>query len=347
MAPKKDWPPHGITVGGVDPLPDPIYGNFGFVPNSMRDTPELYMATPNILTETEWDESEHPRDDKGKFVEKGGQDQERPDHLEIPQQIEQPLSVRDAEQFKHRRISDRLSLLRDLGYLEKEGFEQIEVVGAPSPRHMATAYAVLQDYPDMDETFMVQQAHKADQLRQQHDQIMRPTLKFIENAFPQYQVSGRVKGRFQMLEKLGRKRFYKDVSQLKDVSGIRIVGKNIEDVEGIKEWVRHNFDLVEEEDWISQPIDGYRGFHFSIKNMDGSVSEIQVKTKNMQRWSDYMHDTLYKPARELENFVRENELLIKLYGADVSEYYYHKDLGEDWPLPNCPPKLQYRVGCLT
>ena len=82
---------------------------------------------------------------------------------------------------------------------------------------------------------------------------------------------------------------------------------------------------------------------------DGTVSEIQVKTANQDKWALHFHDKLYKseslPAPQ-RAVILANMAELKKYGQEMSDYYYQTDLGNTVPMPVCPPMVSQVLGCL-
>ncbi|GAC1309414.1 MAG: hypothetical protein NVSMB19_23150 [Vulcanimicrobiaceae bacterium] len=111
--------------------------------------------------------------------------------------------------------------------------------------------------------------------------------------------------------------------------------------------VRANFTIVREKDYVANPVDGYRGLHFNVKQ-NGISAEIQVRTANQTRWSDWMHEQIYKPHGSPEQVaaVKANRPAIIAYAKQMSEYYHTLDVGQSASKPGCGSIVSSSVGCL-
>lgn len=163
-------------------------------------------------------------------------------------------------------------------------------------------------------------------------------------------VLGRLKEPASALGKLVRKpKNYKTARDLKDGSGFRVICASIGDLRASVEAIKSQFETSasDEEDYISQPKDGYRSYHLIIKDVDGYFKEVQVRTPNEDTWANWCHD-VYKPQslqqREtLKKYAKE----ILEYSKAMSDYYYAKDTGVPPPVPpGCLPIVEKVFGCL-
>lgn len=282
------------------------------------------------ITEAGWDEQKHQRDPEGRFAGTGG-----------AQAAERPVESKFKQSYENLKQFDENP--------DGLGFESIEISENPTMGQQATAYFVLDRYPDMDEGKMLQQSVRADVLRQAATATNEATQAQLGTALPFAKVSGRVKSRKSMLGKLGKKRKYDTVDQLADISGTRVMTQNIVENEVAQEYVRQNFDVVKEQDRIQTPLEGYRAIHFDIRNPDGTISEMQVRTANQDKWAEKFHDSVYKVEGlppDQKAAVMANIEQLKQYGQQMSDYYYQSDLGRVTPMPVCPPMVQQVIGCL-
>lgn len=160
-------------------------------------------------------------------------------------------------------------------------------------------------------------------------------------------ISGRIKEANSMVGKLARQPdSYKDVADLNDISGVRATADTIVDVQDTMDFVRENYNVIEEKNNIDESRGGYRSYHAIIEK-DGVKSEIQIRTKNQDIWANYTHDNFYKPATEQQTmFFDRNRERINDYTLGMSDYFYGKDMGKDIKKPDCPPKISVVVGCL-
>lgn len=205
-------------------------------------------------------------------------------------------------------------------------------------------------YPNMSEKFIDEQMTKADDLRSKHEPILDKNLNDLRKEFPDAEITGRVKTSESMVEKLGRKPdSYKDVSDLKDVSGIRVVGKNMNDVNGITtSIVNGNSNVLENENYLVNDNEGYRSQHLTIQDKQtGFKTEVQIRTQNEDRWANYVHDTAYKVPDDKMDFVKANRGTLNNYNKGMSDYFYKLDTGNANAIkPDCPPQVKELIGCL-
>lgn len=234
-------------------------------------------------------------------------------------------------------------------HLPTTGFdpEPIQTSTKPEQAHMDTAKMINKVYPNMDMKFLEQQAMKADQVRQNATTQILTAANKIQDKFPQADIQYRVKTRRNMLEKMGRKTKYKDVSELKDVSGLRTIVSSNEEVFKVVSELKKDYKIIEEENYIDTPKEGYRSYHVVVENKDGTNSEIQIRTPNQDKWATWAHDSVYKPGTpELKKQVQENIQIVTKYAEDLSDYYLKLDRGEKIAKPDCPPEISNIEVCL-
>ncbi len=144
----------------------------------------------------------------------------------------------------------------------------------------------------------------------------RALKKACSENLPLAIVQTRAKTVSSFAEKCVRKwHKYKDpAEQLTDLCGSRIIVQLIEEVDAVRDWVKANFNVIEEDDKtqaLGENQFGYRDLHFLIQlredryqllgftekdyNTFGSRStELQVRTLVQHSWADILHDRTYK-----------------------------------------------------
>ena len=138
---------------------------------------------------------------------------------------------------------------------------------------------------------------------------------------------------------------YKTVADLQDLSGARVVSANIDDVRATAAAIADRFEVIgKPDDYIEKPLDtGYRSYHMIIKDDDGLVKEIQIRTPNQDKWAIWGHDP-YKPQNAAQKAAvgtklapgpRRDEVLA--FGKAMAERYLAIDKGE--AVPEKPPQL--------
>jgi len=170
--------------------------------------------------------------------------------------------------------------------------------------------------------------------------ILKEVLGELRNQFPNLDVTGRIKDTHSMLEKTVRKADkYKDVEDEDDVSAMRTLCKDMNQVNKVRDFIKKNYDVANEEDFIKDPEGGYRSVHYTIRDSKGLKSEIQVRTPNQDKWANWAHD-FYKPlTKEMKAYVQENIDQLADYSAKMSDYFYDIDNGKKREAPECPPEI--------
>lgn len=208
---------------------------------------------------------------------------------------------------------------------------------------------VTSTYPkQFDHARAEQQAIKAEKIQDQHYPRVKEVYNNLSNEFPNVEITGRVKDTKSMIEKLARKPDeYKDVSEVKDVSALRTLCKDLKEVGSVASYIRENFDVADEDNYIQKPNGGYRSIHMEIRDKNGLVSEIQVRTPNQNKWAIFFHDKFYKPIDDdLKAFVESHYSTIDDYAQRMSDYYFKQDNGEDVEVPECPSEIIEMIGCV-
>lgn len=182
-----------------------------------------------------------------------------------------------------------------------------------------------------------------------HRKSLPEKLRMLEEAAPGAEVLGRVKEVESAVEKIARKPKYGSAENLQDISGTRVVAKSIAQVRGIVENIKKQFQIIEEEDLISSPRDGYRSIHFIARDANGLDFEIQVRTENEDTWADWAHN-VYKPmTKEQEEILNSSKEVVDDYRLRASAYFYAQDAqsGPEVDPPECPPVVRQVFGCIT
>lgn len=171
--------------------------------------------------------------------------------------------------------------------------------------------------------------------------------KLANAAPPTARVLGRVKELDSLIGKLTRKPdLYKKATDLGDTTGTRIVCDSIDEVKSTVAKLKQQFEVVEEEDFIDQPNRNYRSFHLNVRDADGQVKEIQVRTENQNTWAEWGHN-IYKPMNAAqERALKTHKDEINEYAEAISSYFYQQDLGQPATKPPCTIVVHESFGCL-
>lgn len=182
-----------------------------------------------------------------------------------------------------------------------------------------------------------------------HRTSLPEKLRVLESLAPGAEVLGRVKEVESAVEKIARKPKYGRADNLQDISGTRVVAKSIDEVMGIVKKIKETYEVLEEDDFISRPNDGYRSYHITARDSNGLDFEIQVRTANQDTWGDWAHN-VYKPLTpEQEEALKANREVVDDYRLRTSAYFYSQDThsGPSLDPPDCPPIVKQTFGCIT
>lgn len=160
-------------------------------------------------------------------------------------------------------------------------------------------------------------------------------------------VSGRTKAVESAMAKLTRKPdLYPTADQLTDCTGARVTVGSIDEVKANVQKVKDRYEVVREEDYISSPKGDYRSHHLIIRDDDGLLKEVQIRTENQDSWANWFHD-IYKPRNaEQKQWVTQYGDTLNSYASEMSEYFFAVDQGEQIAKPDCPEPVQVTFGCL-
>jgi len=166
-------------------------------------------------------------------------------------------------------------------------------------------------------------------------------------------VTARVKTLDSAVGKVARKpkdratgKGYESASELQDGTGIRVVASSLDDVASTVKRVKESLDVIEEDDYITFPKEGYRSYHLVIRTSDGLPKELQVRTKNQHIFAEWCHD-FYKPqttAQKEAMAMRSDE--VRAYMFAISKMLNDRDEGTDSPAPPCPVAVRDAFGCV-
>lgn len=122
--------------------------------------------------------------------------------------------------------------------------------------------------------------------------------KMVEHIY------GRIKSPESVEKKLIKKKLTlsKKVikEELKDIVGIRVVCKFLNDVYHIVEQIKNvsEYEVIKEKDYIQQPKEnGYRSYHLILQlnlNSERIYAEIQIRTISQDAWASLEHQMKYK-----------------------------------------------------
>jgi GTP diphosphokinase / guanosine-3',5'-bis(diphosphate) 3'-diphosphatase len=110
--------------------------------------------------------------------------------------------------------------------------------------------------------------------------------KFIQNELTddgiQAEIDGRVKHIYSIYKKL--QKVHGDISEIYDIMAIRIIVDSVEDCYRVLGIIHKHFKplIYRIKDYISVPKpNGYQSLHTTVFGLDGNITEIQIRTKEM------------------------------------------------------------------
>ena len=168
----------------------------------------------------------------------------------------------------------------------------------------------------------------------------------LKKSFPDRKVYGRMKEKDSIIGKLKRKPdLYKKVSDLRDISGIRVESDSVKKVYADVEKLKKTKNVVNIKDYVANPQNGvYRSVHVIIQDGD-KFSEVQVRTSNMTKLADYTHDRVYKAPVDKLDVIKKFQSHIDKYLADLSSYFDKLDNGLRGVIPACLEVIKKSIGC--
>lgn len=141
-------------------------------------------------------------------------------------------------------------------------------------------------------------------------------------SFPEINFQGRVKDAASAAKKCISKG-YDSADQLTDLAGVMGVTKTVDDIYKIASYIKSNYEVQgDPDDYIKNPKLGYQSYHINVM-VDGLPIEIQLKTQDMKRAQDFIHDRVYKnadiPAELKPGIMKSVFPIIAAAPADVIE----------------------------
>lgn len=140
------------------------------------------------------------------------------------------------------------------------------------------------------------------------------TKREKEGVKPVVYFCSRIKTPESMMRKLARRGYdvtvHAALNQVFDAIGIRVVCAFAEDVYRLVRWLKEQtmFHIIEEKDYYEYPKpNGYRSYHILIrmKDKEGMLAEIQVRTIANDFWATLEHQLKYKKDLEHEELIRK------------------------------------------
>jgi len=196
---------------------------------------------------------------------------------------------------------------------------------------------------------------EAQELRQKHAAGFDQAKKRLSAMAPEgARITGRVKTMESILGKIVRNPGkwedwkYPRPGMITDATGIRIEVDDLEQVFETAKKVQENYEVVFDDDYVNNPRGDYRSYHFTVVDEDGMTKELQIRTPGQHDFAEWSHD-VYKPQTpEQEVALEHGSGELDKYSADMSDFIFKADKGED-PVepPPCPDVARNFFGCIN
>ena len=145
------------------------------------------------------------------------------------------------------------------------------------------------------------------------DIVLNEVTNVINNDRNIYKIEARIKTYNSLIEKMQYKGYELTIKnmieKINDLIGIRIVCNNLNEVyDLVKEFKNDDkFRILKEKDYIINPKkSGYTSYHLILEyglEIDEFVipikAELQVRTKEIDKWANAAHDLTYKRKKEI------------------------------------------------
>jgi putative GTP pyrophosphokinase len=149
-------------------------------------------------------------------------------------------------------------------------------------------------------------------------EVLDDEFSMLRGHDPIHHIESRLKSVESAYEKLARRGFAQvadNLTQLKDIAGVRVICSYVEDVYDIADVFlrQEGVVLLQKKDYIENPKpNGYRSLHLiaeipvSLSKETRSVPvEIQLRTISMNMWASLEHEVSYKTNADLAAVYRE------------------------------------------
>jgi GTP pyrophosphokinase len=199
------------------------------------------------------------------------------------------------------KLADRLHNMRTLQYVRKDkqhriALETLEIYAPLAYRlgirklnreleDLAFSYV----YPDEFKKVQELLKSKGHETREHLEKLRKSIMKGLaKSGITNIQTDYRVKSIYSLYQKLLRK--YWDIDSVYDIMAVRVIVPTVEDCYKVLGVVHKIWRPLPGriKDYIAFPKpNGYRSLHTTIFTGDGSIMEIQIRTKDMQKESEY------------------------------------------------------------
>ncbi|MCR4311501.1 MAG: RelA/SpoT family protein [Candidatus Taylorbacteria bacterium] len=202
------------------------------------------------------------------------------------------------------KLADRLQNMQGLEFLPKEKRDRIALetleIYAPLAYRLGIR-KVNRELEDLAFPFVFPKEYERvkAELKAKHKENIHNLEKFHKSVLQQLEKDGihgaktgyRIKGLYSLYRKLKRKDW--DIEKIHDIAALRIIVPNVVDCYRVLGSVHGHWRPLpgQIKDYIAMPKpSNYRGIHTTIFTGDGSIVEVQIRTEEMHRKTEYgMH----------------------------------------------------------
>src|SRR3989344_1920084 len=199
------------------------------------------------------------------------------------------------------KLCDRLHNMETLQFVapEKQGRIAAETIEIYAPiayrlgirklskklEDLAFQYVYPKEYREISSLMEKKRESEADAL----EKFKRSVTKSLAiEGITHFKTDYRIKGIYSLYKKYLRRD--KDIDKIYDIAAMRILLKNMEDCYKVLGIIHSNWQPLpgKIKDYIAFPKqNGYQGIHTTVFTGDGSVTEVQIKTEEMQKEAEY------------------------------------------------------------
>lgn len=199
------------------------------------------------------------------------------------------------------KLIDRLHNMRTLEHVPKEkqvriAKETLEIyvpvahrLGMGRPRKELEDLAFPYVYPEEHKQvvkMLESKTGKSEEILERERKVLQKRL--AENGLRDFQTSYRVKGLYSLYQKLKRKEW--EIDQVYDLLAMRVILDSVEDCYKALGIIHDMWRPLPKrvKDYIAFPKpNGYKSIHTTVTTQNGTILEIQIRTKRMHQESEY------------------------------------------------------------
>lgn len=125
------------------------------------------------------------------------------------------------------------------------------------------------------------------------DKEVSKKIEQVLKKYPDCYMKVRIKEEKSAIKKMEIRNF-SSADQIGDLLGIMIVTKNKEEIYEIEKELKKIWEDTKIEDYIENPKYGYQSLHMNCKLNSNIPIEIQIKTEEMRKAQEVVHESIYK-----------------------------------------------------